>query len=45
MRDYFIMKPRHSGYATPLKVLPTHLGARKLTLTGVSSHQSPCSRE
>jgi nicotinamidase-related amidase len=39
-RDYFIMKPRHSAfYATPLKVLLAHLGARKLILTGVSSHQ------
>lgn len=26
-------------YATPLKVLLAHLGARKLILTGVSSHQ------
>jgi nicotinamidase-related amidase len=39
-RDYFIMKPRHSAfYATPLKVLLTHLGARKLILSGVSSHE------
>ena len=38
--DYFILKPRHSAfYATPLEVLLTHLGARRLILTGVSSHQ------
>jgi nicotinamidase-related amidase len=38
--DYFIMKPRHSGfYATPLEVLLEHLGTRRLILTGVSSHQ------
>ena len=38
--DYFIMKPRHSGfYATPLEVLLKHLGAERLVLTGVSSHQ------
>jgi nicotinamidase-related amidase len=39
-RDYCIMKPRHSGfYATPLDVLLEHLGAQRLILTGVSSHQ------
>ena len=38
--DYFILKPRHSAfYATPLEVLLGHLGARRLILTGVSSHQ------
>jgi nicotinamidase-related amidase len=38
--DYFILKPRHSGfYATPLEVLLMHLGTRRLILTGVSSHQ------
>jgi nicotinamidase-related amidase len=38
--DYFILKPRHSAfYATPLEVLLTHLGTRRLVLTGVSSHQ------
>jgi isochorismate hydrolase len=38
--DYFILKPRHSAfYATPLEVLLTHLGTRRLILTGVSSHQ------
>jgi len=39
-KDYFVMKPRHSAfYATPLKVLLTHLRAQRLILTGVSSHQ------
>lgn len=39
-RDYFILKPRHSAfYATPLEVLLTHLGAKRLILTGLSSHQ------
>lgn len=39
-RDYFILKPRHSAfYASPLEVLLIHLGARRLILTGVSSHQ------
>lgn len=39
-RDYFILKPRHSAfYATPLEVLLNHLGARRLILTGVSTHQ------
>jgi isochorismate hydrolase len=38
--DYFVLKPRHSAfYATPLEVLLNHLGARRLILTGVSSHQ------
>ena len=38
--DYFILKPRHSAfYATPLAVLLEHLGAKRLILTGVSSHQ------
>jgi nicotinamidase-related amidase len=38
--DYFILKPRHSAfYASPLEVLLMHLGARRLILTGVSSHQ------
>jgi nicotinamidase-related amidase len=34
------LKPRHSAfYGTPLDVLLTHLGTRRLILTGVSSHQ------
>lgn len=38
--DYFILKPRHSAfYATPLAVLLEHLGAKRLMLTGISSHQ------
>jgi nicotinamidase-related amidase len=38
--DYFILKPRHSAfYATPLEVLLENLGARRVILTGVSSHQ------
>jgi nicotinamidase-related amidase len=39
-RDYLILKPRHSAfYGSPLEVLLMHLGARRLILTGVSSHQ------
>jgi nicotinamidase-related amidase len=39
-KDYFVLKPRHSAfYATPLEVLLSHLGARRLIVTGVSSHQ------
>jgi nicotinamidase-related amidase len=38
--DYFVLKPRHSGfYATPLDLMLRSLGARRLILTGVSSHQ------
>jgi nicotinamidase-related amidase len=38
--DYFILKPRHSAfYATPLELLLEHMGAQRLILTGVSSHQ------
>jgi nicotinamidase-related amidase len=38
--DYVVLKPRHSAfYATPLEVLLQHLGAKRLILTGVSSHQ------
>jgi nicotinamidase-related amidase len=38
--DYFILKPRHSAfYATPLELLLEHMGARRLILAGVSSHQ------
>jgi nicotinamidase-related amidase len=38
--DYFILKPRHSAFfATPLELLLDHMGARRLILTGVSSHQ------
>jgi nicotinamidase-related amidase len=38
--DYFILKPRHSAfYGTPLDILLTHLGTRRLILCGISSHQ------
>lgn len=38
--DYFILKPRHSGfYASSLETLLEHMGARRLILTGISSHQ------
>jgi nicotinamidase-related amidase len=38
-RDYFVLKPKHSGfYQTPLEVLLKHLGARRLILTGVSTN-------
>jgi nicotinamidase-related amidase len=39
-RHYFVLKPKHSAFfKTPLDVLLEHIGARKLVLTGVSSHQ------
>src|SRR6185503_16253735 len=35
--DYFVLKPRHSGfYATTLDTLIEHLGARRLILTGIN---------
>jgi nicotinamidase-related amidase len=38
--DYCILKPKHSGfYATPLDMVVTQLGAKRLILTGISSHQ------
>jgi isochorismate hydrolase len=38
--DYCILKPKHSGFfATALDTLLTYIGARKLVLTGTSSHQ------
>jgi isochorismate hydrolase len=38
--DYLVLKPRHSAfYASPLEVILESIGARKLVLTGVSSHQ------
>jgi nicotinamidase-related amidase len=37
--DYFILKPKHSGfYQTPLELLLKHLGAQRLILTGVSTN-------
>ena len=39
-RDYFILKPKHSGFfATPLVSLLEHFGTRKLVLTGVTTEQ------
>jgi nicotinamidase-related amidase len=38
--DYFVLKPKHSGfYATPLQLLLQHLKAKRLLLTGVASDQ------
>jgi nicotinamidase-related amidase len=38
--DYCVLKPKHSGfYATPLDTLLDFIGAKRLILTGVSSHQ------
>ncbi len=38
-RDYFVLKPKHSGfYQTPLELLLKHLGAERLILTGVSTN-------
>jgi nicotinamidase-related amidase len=38
--DYCILKPKHSGFfATPLDTVIKLLGAKRLILTGVSSHQ------
>jgi nicotinamidase-related amidase len=37
--DYFVLKPKHSGfYQTPLELLLKHLGATRLILTGVSTN-------
>jgi len=34
--DYFVLKPKHSGFfSTPLELLLEHLGARTLILTGL----------
>jgi nicotinamidase-related amidase len=36
--DYFVLKPKHSGfYATPLELLLTYLKARRLILTGMAA--------
>jgi len=38
-RDYFVLKPKHSGfYQTPLELLLKHLGSQRLILTGVSTN-------
>ena len=37
--DYFVLKPKHSGfYATPLELLLIYLKARRLILTGVAGN-------
>jgi nicotinamidase-related amidase len=38
-QDYFVLKPKHSGfYQTPLELLLKHLGTQRLILTGVSTN-------
>lgn len=38
-QDYFVLKPKHSGfYQTPLELLLKHLGAKRLLLTGLSTN-------
>jgi nicotinamidase-related amidase len=38
-KDYFVLKPKHSGfYQTPLELLLKHLGTERLILTGVSTN-------
>jgi nicotinamidase-related amidase len=38
-RDYFVLKPKHSGfYSSTLEILLRHFGATKLILTGVASN-------
>lgn len=38
-RDYFVLKPKHSGfYQTPLELLLKHLGSQRLIITGVSTN-------
>lgn len=38
-RDYFVLKPKHSGfYQTPLELLLKHFGTQRLILTGVSTN-------
>lgn len=37
--DYFVLKPKHSGfYQTPLELLLKHLGSERLVLAGVSTN-------
>ena len=37
--DYFVLKPKHSGFhSTTLEVLLAHLGARTLILTGIAGN-------
>lgn len=36
--DYFILKPKHSGfYSTPLQLLLEYLGAKRLIITGLTA--------
>lgn len=38
-QDYFVLKPKHSGfYQTPLELLLKHLGAKVLVITGLSTN-------
>ena len=38
--DFFILKPRHSGFfASPLHTLLNQLGACRLIITGITTHQ------
>ncbi|MFN2514051.1 MAG: cysteine hydrolase family protein, partial [Pyrinomonadaceae bacterium] len=38
-RDYFVLKPKHSGfYSTVLELLLKHLGATNLILTGIAGN-------
>jgi nicotinamidase-related amidase len=37
--DYFVLKPKHSGfYSTSLSLLLTHLGTKNLILTGIAGN-------
>jgi|SRR5689334_3190529 len=37
--DYFVLKPKHSGfYSTTLDLLLTHVGAKNLILTGIAGN-------
>jgi nicotinamidase-related amidase len=37
-QDYFILKPKHSGfYSTPLQILLEYLGAKRLIITGLTT--------
>ncbi len=37
--DYFVLKPKHSGFhCTALEVLLSHLGVRRLVLTGIAAN-------
>lgn len=39
-QDYFVIKPRHSAfYASALEALLAWMGARRLVIAGISSHQ------